>query len=93
MTIYARHVETQETVSLAVPANTPEYQLPVPPGTYYIFAWPEGDVGGSYSRFVTCGLSVDCPDHSLIPVSVQASETVQGIDICDFYDPDSVPRP
>lgn len=93
MTIYARHVDTQETFSLAVPAGTREYQLQVPPGSYYLFAWTEDGIGGSYSYFVTCGLSVDCPDHRLIPVPVQAGETVRGIDICDFYDPESVPKP
>ncbi|HSJ53044.1 MAG TPA: hypothetical protein VLC52_04785 [Anaerolineae bacterium] len=93
MTVYAREVNTGETVTVEVPENTPEYRLEVPgEATYQVFAWTVDGLGGSYSRFVTCGLSVECTDHSLIPVPVGAGQTVTGIDVCDFYG-GTVPEP
>ncbi|RPI58841.1 MAG: hypothetical protein EHM56_00710 [Chloroflexi bacterium] len=93
MTVYARDVDTGDTVTLEVPENTPEYELEVPgEATYQVFAWTVDGLGGSYSRFVTCGLSVECTDHGLIPVSVGAGQEVSGIDVCDFYG-GPVPQP
>jgi len=86
MTLYARDMSTGETVTLEVPENTPQYELRVPgDASYQVFAWTVDGLGGSYSRFVTCGMSVECTDHSLIPVPVGAGQTVSGIDVCDFY--------
>jgi hypothetical protein len=86
MTLYARDVTTGETVTLDVPENTPQYELQVPgEASYQVFAWTVDGLGGSYSRFVTCGMSVDCTDHSLIPVPVGAAQVINRIDVCDFY--------
>jgi hypothetical protein len=86
MTVYARDVDTGHTVAVEVPENTPQYELAVPgDATYHVFAWTVDGLGGSYSRFVTCGLSVECTDHSLIPVTVGAGQAVGGVDVCDFY--------
>jgi len=53
-----------------------------------VYAWlDDGNLGGSYSQAVPCGLSVDCTDHSLIPVTVNAGQDVTGIDVCDWYGP------
>ena len=62
----------------------------LPPGTYYVVAYPmlEGnDLAGGYSQAVPCGLSVNCTDHSLIPVVVQASQITSGINPADWYAP------
>ena len=93
MTIYAREVNAGETVSIHVPVDTARYEIGVPAGTYIVFAWPDTGIGGSYSEFVPCGLSVECTDHTPIPVPVAAGQRVTGIDICDFYQEESVPRP
>lgn len=93
MTIYARDTITGETIAGEVPENTAQYELQVPgEATYQVFAWTADGLGGSYSRFVTCGMSVECADHSLIPVTVGAGQAVSGIDVCDFYG-GTVPRP
>jgi hypothetical protein len=93
MTLYARDVSTGETVTLEVPQNTRQYELQVPgEATYQVFAWTADGLGGSYSRFVTCGMSVECTYHSLIPVAVGAGQAASGIDICDFYG-GPVPQP
>ncbi|MCR4326421.1 MAG: hypothetical protein NUV52_02080 [Candidatus Roizmanbacteria bacterium] len=63
----------------------------VVPGTYYVFAYVHGpgesSVGG-YSKAVPCGLTVQCNDHSLIPVDVAANEPSMGIEIRDWYAPE-----
>ncbi len=79
-------------------ANTGEYTIELPPGTYYIVAYvrsgdgvPIGYAGG-YTQAVPCGLAVGCDDHTLIPVIVEAGETVYGIDPGDWYaDPEAFP--
>jgi hypothetical protein len=43
---------------------------------------------GAYSSFVLCGLQASCVDHSLIPVTVLAGQTVQNIDPADWYAPE-----
>ena len=63
----------------------------VAPGSYYVFAYVHGSeessVGG-YSKAVPCGLTVQCNDHSLIPVEVVANEPSTGIEIRDWYAPE-----
>lgn len=70
------------------------YKLTVPAGTYYVFATlvngeePADDVRGYkayYSEFVTCGLSVNCPSHTPIKVTLRAGQTVARIDPGDWY--------
>ena len=77
--------------------------LGVGPGDYFVFATPNmaSFVGASsgartaqvvrfpagYTRAVTCGLSVDCLDHSLIKVVVKAGVATAGIDPVDWYAP------
>jgi hypothetical protein len=95
MTLYFENVDTAETHTLPVPEGTATYAIDLPPGTYHAYAWLEGfTVGGSYSEFVPCGLSVECSDHTLIPVTVAAGQTVSGVDIQDWYGPPgTVPYP
>jgi hypothetical protein len=61
----------------------------VAPGTYYVLAYWSADLDrpGAYSRFVDCGLTVTCTDRSLIPVTVQPGQAVQGVRVEDWYSP------
>lgn len=70
------------------------YKLRVPAGDYHVFATIVNDDGPAedyqgykayYSEFVKCGLSVDCPSHQPIKVTVRAGRTVTGIDPGDWY--------
>jgi hypothetical protein len=65
------------------------YQLDnLPPGNYYVAAYLGGnDLVGGYSQAVPCGLSVDCTDHSLIPVTVVGGQVTQGVNPGDWYAP------
>lgn len=64
------------------------YAVTVTAGTYQVFAVaPSFDPNyrGYYSQFVTCGMSVECNDHAPINVTVTAGQTVDHIDVGDFY--------
>ncbi|MHC1784164.1 MAG: hypothetical protein AB9891_15665 [Anaerolineaceae bacterium] len=67
----------------------------LPPGDYFVVAYlleknpGRGDFAGGYSNFVTCGLSVECEDHSLIPVKVEPGKTTPGILPGDWYTPEN----
>ena len=59
------------------------------PGVYHVVAYiMGGERAGGYTQMVPCGLSVDCADHSLIDVTVNAGEDTPGIDPADWYAPD-----
>ena len=62
----------------------------VEPGTYVLVAYPEdtSELAGGYTKAVACGLSVECKDHSLVSVSVEAGKTVSGVEIKDWYAPE-----
>ena len=55
-----------------------------------------GPFAGGYTAMVPCGLSVDCEDHSLLPVTVIGGDTVTA-DPGDWYAPEgtfpSMPGP
>jgi hypothetical protein len=63
-----------------------EYELSVPAGDYYVVAYTlDGALSAGYSQAVPCGLLASCADHSLIPVHVNAGQTVDNIDPQDWY--------
>jgi hypothetical protein len=63
------------------------YIVDVPYGDYYVYASIPGDTYRAYySEFVPCGLSVDCPSHDPISVTVDStSNELTGIDPIDWY--------
>jgi len=49
---------------------------------------PDGaEFAGGYTQMVPCGLDATCTDHSLIPVVVEANQTVS-VDPGDWYAPE-----
>jgi hypothetical protein len=65
-----------------------QYELSVAPGDYFVVAYTlDGSLSAGYSQAVPCGLSASCTDHSLIPVHVDAGQTVDNIDPQDWYAP------
>lgn len=65
------------------------YEIKLPPGQYHFVAYTmDGFFAGGYTAAVPCGLSVDCTDHSLLPVTVIAGQVTPNILPVDFYAPD-----
>lgn len=65
------------------------YSISVEPGRYFVVAYIlGGGYAGGYSQAVSCGLQVNCSDHSLIPVIVSEGAAVTGIDPADWYAPE-----
>jgi hypothetical protein len=94
MTAYFQNTKTNTVSSLPISANQTTYTVDLQPGTYTAYAWlTDKSLSGSYSKAVPCGLSVSCTDHTLLPFSVQAGSTTNGIDICDWYSNSSAPTP
>jgi hypothetical protein len=62
------------------------YKLQVPEGKYFVYAkLPENDYSAYYSNFVTCGLSVNCTDHTPIEVTVRGNQVTTNVDPGDWY--------
>lgn len=69
------------------------YSLEVPAGMYVIFSYPidpitaetDPSLWAGYSKAVSCGLTEDCTNHGLQPVSVDLGEDVTGINPADWY--------
>lgn len=80
--------------------NQPHFDLPVPPGDWWLLAWPQdtGTAGepGLLSAASEClGTGgVGCEDHALLAITVAAGEVREGLDINDwYYDPQATPPP
>lgn len=88
--VVAFSIETQEPVaSVETEAGQSTYVLPVPNGVYYIVAYTlDGGLAGGYTVAVLCGLSVDCTDHTLIPVPAANGIAMGDIDPTDWYAPE-----
>jgi hypothetical protein len=87
--VVAFDIETQEAIaSLETEANQAAYSLPVPPGAYYVVAYTlDGQLAGGYTAAVVCGLTVECTDHSLLPVMAAPGFAMDSIDPGDWYAP------
>ena len=66
----------------------------VAPGTYFVLAYRvDYYVTGGWSRFVTCGETAACRDHTLIPVTVASGQAVTGVQVRDWYGDFGIPPP
>ena len=73
-------------------ADGGSYSLEIPAGMYVVLSYPIDPIlagtkpnqWGAYSKAVACGLTDDCTDHGLKPVSVDVGEDVTGINPIDW---------
>jgi hypothetical protein len=85
----------QATYALQVPAGTYYLVSYMHEGTAGERGFAEsytlggGSYAGGYTQMVPCGLQYGCEDHTLIPVTVEAGETVS-IDPGDWYAPEGI---
>ena len=92
MRVVAFSVDAQTWFSVEVNQGNTFLIENLPAGEYTVVAYPLdpnlAGLAGGYSQFVPCGLSVDCSDHSLIPVTVRAGETTADVRPADWYAPE-----
>lgn len=89
MRVVAFDVFSQDYYYIDTQRNQVSYEMTgLPPSIYHVVAFvrEEGPgLAGGYSYFVTCGMTTNCEDHSLIDVNVSAGESTEGVDPVDFY--------
>jgi hypothetical protein len=87
--VVAFDVSTQAPVAgVETEAGQSTYSLSVPGGIYYVVAYTlDGQLAGGYTVAVQCGLSVDCTDHTLLPVPTANGMAAGDIDPADWYAP------
>lgn len=93
MTAFFQDTTSGEVTTLDVAENQATYEVNLPAGTYLAFAYlaETPTLGGAYTVAVPCGLDASCTDHTPLPVTVAAGQTVEGIDLCDWYDQGALP--
>jgi hypothetical protein len=70
----------------------------IPAGSYKVYSYtsnstPTNFAGGSYTEYVRCGMQPPCADHTVIVVTVTAGQTTTGVDLRDWYAPNTFPPP
>jgi hypothetical protein len=89
--LVAFDVQTGQASYTDLPAGQSAYAFELPAGTYHVIAYAlpgdgfPGGLAGGYTRAVPCGLAVECADHTLINVTVKATETTENVDPADWY--------
>ena len=97
MNVYLKAVNSNTIYKLASKENQRTFSFKkIPEGSYVAFAYTleetsvdlnnkKSKASGGFTRFVPCGLSVNCKDHTLIDFIVKKGKTTNAISICDWY--------
>lgn len=97
MTVYLQDISNKKVYKILIQEDQRSFKFnDLPFGDYYAYAYTiekvSSDVNGNsfkasggFTKAVPCGLSVDCNDHSLIPIEIDAKITKDTISICDWY--------
>lgn len=96
MTLYFQEEESDNVIELPISSGETSYAVNLPPGEYIAYAWLEDfSRGGLYSEVVVCEKQggEDCFDHDPQPFDVPEGQVIEGIDICDWFAPLTVPYP
>ena len=93
--VVAMKTDYSQTYYVDPPVGQLNYQIDnLPPGSYTVIAYAfekdgaPSNYGGGYTSAVMCGLTPECTDHALIPVTVTAGQVAQGINPQDWMMPD-----
>ena len=96
LTIIATRIDNGKNTyySIQTADGQSSYAIRVDPGVYHVVAYA-GDFAGGYTKYVTCGFGINCSDHALLPVVVQAGDMLNDINPGDWYAPAGtfLPRP
>ena len=94
MVVYFQNTANSQVIELPVSVSNYQasYSTELDPGTYIAYAWTkEYSIGGTYSA---CGAASGCSDAAPKPFTVNAGQTIEKIDVCDWsHGPFDVPYP
>lgn len=94
MVVYFQNTASGVIVELPVTVSNYQasYSTELEPGSYIAYAWTlDFSIGGTYSA---CGAASGCSDATPKPFTVNAGQTTEKIDICDWsHGPFDVPYP
>ena len=97
MSVYLKATGSNSVYKLVSKENQQTFTFKkIPEGNYVAFAYTteatqldlnnkKSKASGGFTRFVPCGLSIDCKDHTLISFKVNKGKTTNAISICDWY--------
>ncbi len=97
MNVYLKSAGSDKVYKLVSKENQQAFTFKkIPEGNYVAFAYTleatsldlnnkKSKTSGGFTQFVSCGLSVDCKDHTLINFKVNKGKTTNTINICDWY--------
>lgn len=91
-TIEAKNTLTKEVATLNYPGSenggASSYSFDLNPGSYYLRYKTSGDSYGYHSETCPTGMETSCAQENervLVTVNVEAGQTIDGHDLCDFY--------
>jgi hypothetical protein len=85
MLISFHDLATGRVIELQTADDQSDYDIDLPPGEYYAYAWVERyQVGGMYTEMVACQPGEECLDHSPRSFEVSGGRSTPGIDLCDW---------
>jgi hypothetical protein len=93
MTLFIQEVTSEEISEYSISENQTSYSIDLEPGNYIAYAYVDsgGTFGGSYSDLMLCEFDENCADHSLVEFEVSSGQSLNSIDICDWYSQSSLP--
>jgi hypothetical protein len=88
LTIIATRIDNGKNTyySMQTADGQSSYALRVDPGVYQVVAYT-GDFAGGYTEYSACGLGINCGNHALLSVQVQAGDILSDINPGDWYAP------
>ena len=97
MTIYLKDINSQAIHKLKTKENQRLFKFSdIPRGQYFIYAYTvektsvdsngsPSKAKGGYSKAVSCGLTVKCNDHQLLPIGLKDKIFRDTVSLCDWY--------
>lgn len=97
MTVYLKESKSKKVYKVITQEAQQSFKFKgIPFGDYFAYAYTLEKVmmdsdgkgskaSGGFTQAVPCGLTVNCNDHSLIPVKLRSRVHKDAIKICDWY--------
>jgi len=85
--IFVENLQSGFVAVVPVSADSGSFSAEVPPGDYQLYTWlPDFSSMGGHT---SCTVDPACDGHDLLTVTIRDDEDVRGIDLDDWFTPDS----